>query len=494
MPFSAPFPPSDPRDRTSFSYETVLKRWPVIITGVIDVLHQRCHDMSLESNSLEAASNATDAQSKIDIIQEKIGEATKVIEKISKLKYEMARDRPLEKLPEDGEPGIRGYNDELTVLENEKRNTWFTAPWLYAECYLYRLLRSFLNQTTSWKSFDPFYDQNLKTFKHSGQSIFQIATSMHELQALSTHSSVKINSDPEKIEVLFTEMIQMCLWGNATDLSLLTHISEEDIQHLQSVGKDAQAERAKFILKDDQKAVWQHLQTLKDARIDFVLDNSGFELFTDLVFADFLVTHTPHVSSVVFHPKLIPWFVSDVTPPDFKSTFSLLSDPAFFPAEVISPVQKANPDSIQHLDEMITRWKKYLNQGVFKLSVDMNTRLGGDEDSKKAEFWTTPRPYWDMETEAPEIFSDLKESGLVIFKGDLNYRKLSGDLRWPAWTSAEEAFGPLAGSFPLLSLRTNKADVVVGVDKDIAERLDVSGEKWRVDGRYALVTFIPRSK
>lgn len=27
---------------------------------------------------------------------------------------------------------------------------------------------------------------------------------------------------------------------------------------------------------------------------------AGFELFTDLVFADFLVTYTPHVKSVVF--------------------------------------------------------------------------------------------------------------------------------------------------------------------------------------------------
>jgi hypothetical protein len=43
--------------------------------------------------------------------------------------------------------------------------------------------------------------------------------------------------------------------------------------------------------------------------------------------------------------------------------------------------------------------------------------------------------------------------------------------------------GPLAGSFPLLSLRTNKADVVVGVEKELAQRLDNSGERWRVDGR-----------
>ena len=43
--------------------------------------------------------------------------------------------------------------------------------------------------------------------------------------------------------------------------------------------------------------------------------------------------------------------------------------------------------------------------------------------------------------------------------------------------------GPLTGSFPLLSLRTNKADVVIGIEQDVADRLDKSGEKWRVDGR-----------
>lgn len=79
--------------------------------------------------------------------------------------------------------------------------------------------------------------------------------------------------------------------------------------------------------------------------------------------------------------------------------------------------------------------------------------------------------------------------------------RLTGDIKWPAWTPFEEAIGnrflevndfilrrlmigPLAGSFPILSLRTNKADVVVGVSKEVAEKLDASGEKWRVDGRY----------
>jgi hypothetical protein len=50
-------------------------------------------------------------------------------------------------------------------------------------------------------------------------------------------------------------------------------MTPEDIEHLQTIGRDAQAARKEFILKDDQGAVWEHVMTLKDARIDFVLDN-----------------------------------------------------------------------------------------------------------------------------------------------------------------------------------------------------------------------------
>ena len=59
---------------------------------------------------------------------------------------------------------------------------------------------------------------------------------------------------------------------------MLTQMSHEDIQHLQSVGREAQAARSEFILHDDQEKVWHHLTSLagkEDARIDFVLDNGA---------------------------------------------------------------------------------------------------------------------------------------------------------------------------------------------------------------------------
>ncbi|KAI0289666.1 DUF89 domain-containing protein [Russula brevipes] len=384
----------------------------------------------------------------------------------------MARDRALEAIPADGEALVDEYNAELARLEEHRRNTWFTAPWLYAECYLYRLLRSLFAASEHWKSFDPFFAQKLSTYQASGTAVHKLSATLAELES----EKDIIANDSEKLRVLFHEMTQMCLWGNATDLSLLTNMTPDDIEHLQTIGREAQDARKEFILKDDQGATWEHITTLKDARIDFVLDNAGFELFTDLVFADFLVSHTPYISRVVFHPKSIPWFVSDVTPPDFTALLDVTALP-----------QGPAPE---HLVRAIERWNAYLADGTFALSVPRDAGVGTPDE--RVDFWTSPWPYWDIRLRAPAVWDALRESGLVIFKGDLNYRKLTGDIRWPVDTSFETAVGPLAGSFPLLSLRTSKADVVVGIPRSVAEALDAQDEKWRVNGRYALVSFFPR--
>ncbi|KAH9982017.1 hypothetical protein BJV74DRAFT_852635 [Russula compacta] len=383
----------------------------------------------------------------------------------------MARDRALEPIPDDGEALVDEYNAELARLEGRGQNTWFTAPWLYAECYLYRLFRSLFATSQHWKSFDPYFAQKSHTYQASGTAVHRLAATLEELES----EKDVMASDPEKLRVLFHEMTQMCLWGNATDLSLLTNMTLEDIERLQAIGRDAQDARKEFILKDDQSVAWEHITTLKDARIDFVLDNAGFELFTDLIFADFLVSHTPYISKVVFHPKSIPWFVSDVTPPDFAALLDVASIP-----------QGPAPE---HLERAIARWNAYLANGTFDLSVPRDAAIGTPDE--RVNFWTSPWPYWDMRLRAPKVWDALRESGLVIFKGDLNYRRLTGDIRWPVDTPFETAVGPLARAFPILSLRTSKADVVVGIPRSVAEALDARDEKWRVNGRYALVSFVP---
>ena len=128
----------------SLSYETVVKRWPVILTGVIDTIYRIDHEIGVSLPTLPAGGEEAAR------VEEKIVEGKAIIEKISKLKYDMARDRALEyvsslcaltsllkctprPIPADGEPYVEEYNEDLDRLAKANKNTWFTAPWLFAE-------------------------------------------------------------------------------------------------------------------------------------------------------------------------------------------------------------------------------------------------------------------------------------------------------------------------------------------------------------------------
>ncbi|KDN46756.1 hypothetical protein RSAG8_04136, partial [Rhizoctonia solani AG-8 WAC10335] len=178
----------------------------------------------------------------------------------------------------------------------------------------------------------------------------------------------------------------------------------------------------------------------------------------------------------VFHPKPIPWFVSDVTPRDWDAIFRALKDPSFFTTLEAS---MAHPESLKH---MIDRWEGYVQTGVFTLGP-----------KETYAFWVAPGGYWEIAPgrDGEVVGKVLDGSGLVIFKGDLNYRKLTGDIKWPNNVPWEEAIGPLAGRFPLLSLRTCKADVVVGLDPGVVEKLDADPKEkgWRAGGKYGLISF-----
>lgn len=76
------------------SYQTVVKRWPVILTGIIDTIYRTNHDLSLSSDP--DMSKLGDVSAVDQETRERIEEGKRLIEKLSKLKYEMGRDRPLE--------------------------------------------------------------------------------------------------------------------------------------------------------------------------------------------------------------------------------------------------------------------------------------------------------------------------------------------------------------------------------------------------------------
>lgn len=479
MDLDPPVPKYMNSDPLSFAYPSVRERWPAILTQVIDDVHRTVSDLS----SAE---------------KDKLSEGKAILSSLASLKYEMQHNRKLVPIDSDGADDIRLYNEELqsrTEAEAESGNgnapLWHDSEWLYSECYLYRRIHAHFAASQHWKTYDYFNRQKISTFRSSRPAVIELCSKYRQIVSnlQSGHEIADGAGDPDKIaqaeKVLFTEMAEICLWGNATDLSLLTTLTYEDIQKLQ--GSNARKESEKNILVNDLAQAFAVLnkakqEQLQNRRVDFVLDNAGFELFVDLVLAGYLLA-TGLATEIVLHPKSLPWFVSDVIPADFADLLSAMQDPKSFYAtgvdgQAAMPLAKSDVEDIEFVFE---HWTSLHSEG--QITIRPN------------RFWTHAGSFWRMPKLAPELFADLQESSLVIFKGDLNYRKLVGDGAWDPTTSFVKAIGPLgsASGLRVLALRTCKGDTVVGLPKGKDEELrekqggDTRARKWAWSGKWAVV-------
>jgi len=274
--------------------------------------------------------------------------------------------------------------------------------------------------STHWKSYDVFARQKMSTFRSSRPAVVELASRYHELIIQLEKDTAK---DEEAEKILFMEMCEICLWGNATDLSLLTSLTYEDIQKLQ--GSEARKASEKNILINDLEAAYEVLKKARDEgkkerRVDIVLDNAGFELFVDLILAGFLLS-AGLATNVVLHPKSIPWFVSDVIPADFAALLSALvtaqsfySTPSDEEKNAGTTPEPLSPEEVDELSFLFQSWGQFHGEGQLTL--------------RSNRFWTEGGSFWRLPSSAPNLHEDLKESELVIFKGDLNYRKLTADV------------------------------------------------------------------
>lgn len=255
----------------------------------------------------------------------------------------------------------------------------------------------------------------MSTFASSHEAVLELAARYKHVirqlqQELRTYISGRGYDTVDK--VLFEEMCEISLWGNATDLSLLTSLSYEDIKQLQ--GANAREKSRSRILVNDLPAVYELLVNQRtgpndgNRRFDIVLDNSGFELYVDLLFAGYLLS-AKFATKIVLHPKDIPWFVSDVIPADFDAILKSLQSPQiFFPSSVLL--------------EKETEELKCVYESLHYFHANGSLVLSPHP------FWTHGGSYWRLPSNAPDLYKDFQSSKLVIFKGDLNYRKLTADV------------------------------------------------------------------
>ncbi|XP_046988387.1 damage-control phosphatase ARMT1-like [Schistocerca americana] len=320
---------------------------------------------------------------------------------------------------------------------------WLTAPWIVAESYMYRRVR----QATEASALadpaqppDPFLPVKQKTF----------AAGMPAIQALAEWMAEAGTSRED-----LSRLLKTATRANAADLSLSAGVvlDQDELTAITAPSDDA-------FIADQSETVWTVLQSGAGCvTVDLVCDNMGYELFADLCLAQLLTTLG--ATRVRIHLKAHPYYVSDAT-----------------------------MDDLQYLLEQLTTGDA--PEAARLLAVDWKGRLqdGGPWIASAEYFWTLPLTYDRMPKEDPKLYAELQESALAIFKGDVNFRKLVGDLRWPVETRLEHAvrgFRPC----PMAALRTIKSETAVGLKPGQEKQLDASQPGWMTSGQLALIVCVP---
>lgn len=447
-------------DENTFGRYTATSRWPILVQNAIDDLRETLKNQSGESKKQG------------EVIESQLKGLLEELKSDGKLRQFTREEVEIAGVP-------NSFNEYLADSRNEGIS-WFSAEWLFAEVYMYRRINVLFRMQKEWAKFDIFDRVKQSTFHSSFHGVVELALRYGMLKS----QLRKDGKDEESLGILFKEFIDISLWGNATDLSLLTNATLEDIKSIQ--GAQARKNAESKIVVDDSSKAWELLsQSGPNKRVDFVLDNSGFELYADLAFAAFLI-NSGLVQQCVFHGKDIPYMVSDALYKDLTTLLSDMKDAQFFPTE-----DDASRNALNGFAKDI---EQFITNGQLQFRAN--------------PFWTTALDYWNIDPSetkygGAEVHEDLLKSNLVIFKGDLNYRKLTGDRKWPRTTPWSEAIGPLAkNSITSLSLRTCKADVQVALPQGLDEKLSQEWEKdhpgrgswWTSSGKWAVICFSSSSR
>ncbi|XP_065368337.1 damage-control phosphatase ARMT1-like [Calliphora vicina] len=365
-----------------------------------------------------------------------------VMEKIKLLKQQMENNQQLE-LFKGKETDQKVWNSFIENLPQDQC-TFYQACWLYAECYMYRKLASYFEASQSLKNYDFFAQQKFHALKLASEVMEQVAENTKN-----SENNVKT----------FSRLLKLNLWGNRCDLSITSGQEIRPIGNLLDIIDTLNDN----VLIDHSEKIWNCLQNCskqKDSKVivDFICDNAGFELFTDLLLAQYLIDNGM-ADIVRFNIKSIPWYVSDTTEQDVQGTLEYLKE-----------------FKSMELNRLGNVWSQFFEDGRFVLA-------------KREDFWTSPYEFYRMADINPALYKTLEQSSLLIFKGDLNYRKLLGDFNWDFCEKFETC---LRGFRPtqLCTLRTVKGDLICDLKPGQAEELSKQNKDWMFTGEYGLIQWI----
>jgi hypothetical protein len=301
---------------------------------------------------------------------------------------------------------------------------WFDVPFLWSESYFYRLLLEATGyfRAGAWHGIDPFAPSKLAELDTP-----ELSRDLADLDAL-----VKA-----PVQDGLAAALSASLWGNRADLGF--RLSDPS-----ATSRD----RVDDLVADESPALWALLDGAPGT-VHLVADNAGRELTADLVLTDRLL-ETSRAATIVLHLKPSPYYVSDATTADLLAVMRRLAASPGAAAAIAGRLHAA------------------LASGRLQVRTH--------------DFWCTPGTFRDLPADLAGEFSGAT---VVIVKGDLNYRRLVGDLHWDPATP----FADVTGYFPapVAALRTLKSDVAVGVPPERVARLESTAPGWRTDGTHAVI-------
>lgn len=315
------------------------------------------------------------------------------------------------------------YSAWASLYDAHTGETWRHTQWFFAEVYVYHLLLHIVGYFEDKR--DPFAPY--KQQELNSETLPQVLK-----------QGLALRGGP--VWERLNGLLELALFANRMDLSLSTsaalgtHAHDDDL------------------VMDDRAAALDHLLENEPGTIHLIADNAATELTLDLLLIDALLETA--ASDVFLHLKARPMFVSDATPHDL--------------AALLNDVFKTIPvDGAAELGQrlMMAGW-----QGRLKVT--------------SFEDWNRPHFLRDFPEDAMQAFASAT---LVIAKGDLNYRRITGDALWKPDTPFSEVIAYFPA--PLLALRTLKSETIVGLQTGQAEALNTQDPKWRINGKRGVIQF-----
>jgi uncharacterized protein with ATP-grasp and redox domains len=315
---------------------------------------------------------------------------------------------------------------------------WLDIPWYFAESFFYlKLLAAFgyyEGGPDRAVRRDPFHAQKERELLDPDGGLALARRVLASVQTMGDEEALAFH-------------LHSALWGNRLDLSTF---EVDETRRKNILTRDADS------LLVDHTADSLAALTRADC-VHVLLDNSGPELVCDLLLADRLLSWRASQgrapSSITLHAKKAPFFVSDATVADTLRTVDALAGDEDARAAMTGG-----------------RLRDALRSGRLRI--------------RDHWFWNSALHF----TAFPrDLKKELRESSVLVLKGDANYRRTLEDRKWDTSASLDDCAGYFPA--PFIALRTMKSELVVDIPQEEARRLYRLDPQWMTNGKRGLIRF-----